>query len=201
MINRLKQKFGNKCSGIVINSDIPKINIPSKKLKLCEAINYSFDVPVRIDNENLGCPGARRSVGFNSNDQHLARLISENNDIPFNFILEALQHIPSVDGKVKNINLGITEELENFYKPDLYILYVHPDKITELMHMLARLVMKINIPNYSFLSICGNVFASTYRRENISVSFGCPESRKFGGVENNEVILGIPARCAEMLAA
>lgn len=104
MIKQLKQKFGDKCSGIVINSDIPEINTPTKKLKLCEAINYSFNVPVRVNNKNLGCPGARRSVGFNSNDKRLARLISENNNIPFNFILEALQQIPSLDGKVKNIN-------------------------------------------------------------------------------------------------
>jgi len=46
------------------------------------------------------------------------------------------------------------------------------------------------------LSICGNVFANCYANQNVSVSFGCPESRKHGGVDKEEVIIGFPASVA-----
>jgi uncharacterized protein (DUF169 family) len=201
MINALREKFGKKCSGINLNSEIPRINMPVKQLKLCEAIHYSFDIPVKVDSENLGCPGARRSMGFDDDSGKLARLISENNGIDLSFVLEALNNIPALKGFVNSINLGITEELESLYNPDLYIIYIHPSRITEIMHRLAKYSIKVNIPNLSLLSVCGNVFANTYLTRQVSISFGCPESRKFGGVAPDEVVMGIPESIAGVLVA
>ncbi|MDD4109553.1 MAG: hypothetical protein PHH93_12615, partial [Prolixibacteraceae bacterium] len=66
MIDALKGIFGPKCSAIIVNRELHQpINVPTKQLKFCEAVNLSFDALVRVTGENLACLGARRSFGFN----------------------------------------------------------------------------------------------------------------------------------------
>lgn len=199
MINELKDKYGSKCSGINVNGDILKINIPSKKLKFCEAVQYSFKIPIQLNTKNLKCPGARRSIGFDRDDQELANFISVNTQIPAPFISNALKNIPVLNHGIIQINVGITQEIEELLPPDIFIMYVHPSKITEIMHLLARYEKQPSIPPYSLLSVCGNVFTNCYINQCVSISFGCPESRKNGGVENNEVIVGIPYQYAKYI--
>jgi len=50
MTDRIKQLFGPKCTAVNINGDSDSfINIPSRKMTLCEAVNFSFKVPVSPD--------------------------------------------------------------------------------------------------------------------------------------------------------
>jgi len=167
-------------------------------MKLCEAVNYSFKVPIMLNTNNLGCPGARRSIGFDSNDKKLAKEISEENNLSVKFIRTALQGIP-VMNDISHINLGLPKCLENDLQPDLYIMYVQPFRITDLMHNLAKIAVKPLIPPYFLLSVCGNVFANCYTNQFVSISFGCPESRKYGGIGKNEIVVGLPFRVAENL--
>ncbi|MCU0473761.1 MAG: DUF169 domain-containing protein [Bacteroidales bacterium] len=196
MINKLRQHFGRKCTSIYVNRDLPGfINIPLKQMKYCEAVVQSFKVPLQLNSGNLNCPGARRIMGFEKNDKQLAKEISENNHIPLGFIKTALQETPSLNGVI-NINLGWTENHENDLHPDLFILYFHCHMITELMHKLAKMGTKPSILPYFFQSVCGNIFANSYLNDVVSISFGCPESRKSGGIGKNEIVIGLPFRIA-----
>ena len=196
MIDKLKDIIGTKCTAINVNGEISElINIPSNQLKFCEAVNCSFNIPIRLNKSNLGCPGARRSTGFDSDDLELSKTISENNKIPVKFVVNALEHIPKLNS-IRHINLGLTEYMEKMIKPDLYIAYVKPEYITAIMHKLLGKNVRISIPPCSLLSICGNVFANCYVNKSVSISFGCPESRKHGGVDKDEVIIGFPATIA-----
>jgi uncharacterized protein (DUF169 family) len=199
MIEKLKDKFGNKCSSININGNVTEITTPSKQMKLCEAVKYSFDVPVQINNNNLGCPGARRSSGYEKEEQKLAEAISKNSNINVSFINDALNTIPFFKDDIVNINLGLTSGMEATLPPDLFIMYVQPSKITEIIYLLAKNKIKPSLPPYSFLSICGNVFANSYLNQQVSISFGCPESRQHGGIKSSEVAVGIPYTYAELL--
>ncbi|MCF8307820.1 MAG: DUF169 domain-containing protein, partial [Bacteroidales bacterium] len=38
-----------------------------------------------------------------------------------------------------------------------------------------------------------------FRDEDVTVSFGCPESREYGGVNKDEVVVGIPYSLAHKL--
>jgi len=199
MIEELKSLFGAKCSAVNVNGEINEfINIPSKPMKFCEAINHSFKIPLRINRGNLGCTGANRSVGFEIDDRHLAKTITENNHIPVKFVMNALKIIPALQD-IRHINLGLTEYMEKDTKTDLYIVYAQPGSVTSIMHTLAKHNIMPSIPPYSLLSVCGNVFANCYINRTVSISFGCPESRKSGGIEGNEVVLGIPYKAARYL--
>jgi uncharacterized protein (DUF169 family) len=198
MINSLKEKYGNKCSGINVNGISPKINEPSVDLKFCEAVSYSFSLPLQITKKNVECPGAKRSLGYSKADKKLIEIVSRNTKISKTFIRKAIHHIPVISQKINHINLGITEEMERIIKPDIFIMYVSPSTITNIILLLARNKTRLKISNYLFLSVCGNVFANSYINRSISVSFGCMESRKCGGLDDNEVALGIPGEYIEL---
>lgn len=199
MINELKKIVGDRCSAININGKISGINIPSKQMKLCEALSHSFNVPLQLNKDMVGCPGARRSIGVDNDDQKLAAFISENTKITTSFILEAFKNIPMLNSRFSHFNLGITEDVEKLLPPDLFVAYVMPSTITRIMHVFAQQNIQVAIPPFSLLSVCGNVIANTYVNRMPSISFGCPESRKHGGVQDNEVVIGIPADMVKYL--
>ncbi len=199
MIDELKNIFGTKCSAININGETTEfMNVPAKPMKFCEAVNYSFNIPVRLINENLGCPGARRCIGFDNNDRQLAQTITGNNKIPSSFIISALNSIPSLHD-ISHINLGVPGYMKKELTPDLFILYVKPERITRIMHALGKGKIMPSIPPYSLLSVCGNVFANCYINQTVSISFGCPESRKYGGIEQDEIVIGLPFKTAKLI--
>lgn len=199
MIEQLRYKFGKKCSLVNINGEISKINIPSKHMKFCEAISSSFKIPIQINKKNLQCPGARRSLGFEKEEKTLINEIVKNSGISSEFLSDALSEIPCFNDQIKWVNIGITVEMEAFLVPDLVILYLNPSDLTELLHSFARNSIKPHISPYALLSVCGNVFADCYLNQHISISFGCPESRKHGGIMNEELIVGIPFKYGELL--
>jgi len=199
MIEEIKSIIGPRISAININGETSEfINNPVKQMKFCEAVKHSFSIPLRLTNENMGCPGARRSAGFDTDDDSLTETISGNTRIPAPFVRTLLGQIPTVKD-IRHINLGLTNYMQEEIQPDLYIAYVRPETITKLLHLLSRVEVSPSIAPFSLLSVCGNVFSRSYSKHEITVSFGCPESRLHGGIEKHEVVLGIPATMAEKI--
>ncbi|MCK5838717.1 MAG: DUF169 domain-containing protein [Bacteroidales bacterium] len=187
-LNQIQNLLGEKQTSIKINGvHFKDYNSPKKPIRFCEAVVSSLQSPLIIRKDDIDCLGAQRSFGFNRDDKKLTAQISEETNIPIRFILNALNEIPVINHPVKNIILGSSE------KPDVTIAFLKPDKITQLTLLYAAYFEeKPLITPYFFMSVCGNIFAQTYNTGKISISFGCPESRKFGGILEDEVIVGIP---------
>jgi len=197
MLEKIKEFFGPRSTGIKINGDhYSFLNQPQREVKFCEAVYHSFQLPLQIDGSNLGCPGARRSLGFDNTSGDLAGLISSNTGIPYRYIRKILEDIPVISTPINNVVLGIPEGLEEDIRPDIYITYAQPDRVMRLMHLLARKKEQPLLPACSIHSICGNVFSRALEHQKAAASFGCPESRQYGGVKKDEVIVGIPANLA-----
>lgn len=192
MISELKKLFGFKCSVIKIDYEGIFVNTPSKEMPLCEAISYSFNVPLLLNSRNLNCLGSKRSMGLLNNEDQLVKQIHEHSKISPYFIQKTLQHISKFDKPVNNIFLGITEEMESEIRPDLYIIYMEPKDVMELMCLFTERNNKYPfIQSCSFLSVCGNIMVRTYFKDGLNISFGCAESRKHGGVGDNQLIAGL----------
>ena len=187
-LSQIQNIIGEKQTGIKINSlQASNYNSPKKPMRFCEAVVDSLHTTLVICKDDIDCLGAQRSFGFYRDDKKLAAHISEESNIPIRFILDALNEIPVISNPVKNIILGYSE------KPDVTIAFLKPDKITQLILLYAAYFEeKPLITPYFFMSVCGNIVAQTYNTNKICISFGCPESRKFGGVLEDEVIVGIP---------
>jgi len=180
--------LGEKQIGIKFNGEQFKgCNSPKKPKRFCEAVIASLNSPMVLSEEDLDCLGARRSFGFDQNDQKLARHIYEETNISLPFIFDALNKIPVMDIPVKNIVLGTTEN------PDIIIAIVKPGIITKLVILYAKYFEeKPLVSPYFFMSVCANIAVQTFKTVKICISYGCPESRNIGGILEDEVIVGIP---------
>jgi len=199
MIIKLREKYGKKCSLVSINGIAPKTNIPSHKMRFCEAVSCSFKIPIQLSAKNLGCQGARRNFGYYRNEEQLIKNLADSNGVPELFASEALTEIPFFKKAVKEINLGITEELESYIKPELLILYLDPFQINKLIADLARIEVKPYFFPYTFLSVCGGILTNAYFNQHVSLSVGCAESRRYGGVKNDEIVVGMPIKIVKQL--
>jgi len=168
-------------------------NSPLKSLRFCEAVNDSFHIPLLFNPQNLSCLGSKRSLGILRNDDDLMQHISQESQVIPKTVKYVLDDTPILDTPFDNILLGISEEMEKEVQPDIYIMYIEPKNV---MNLMKEYTLKLNkfpaIKPYTFLSVCGNVFVRTYKFGVMTISFGCPESRKYGGVKDNLVVVGIP---------
>jgi uncharacterized protein (DUF169 family) len=193
MINELKKRFGPKCLGLKVNYTKKFENSPLKQIRFCEAVNDAFKTPLLFNPQNLSCYGAKRSMGILKHDEELVQHIAQESRIASQIIRMAVNDIPHFESPIHNILMGIDEEMEKEVTPDMFILFISPKDVMELMKEYAlKLSQYPIIKPYTFMSVCGSVFANTYKHGVISVSFGCPESRKYGGVKDNLMVVGIP---------
>ena len=200
MISNLKSIYGNRCSGIKINYEGIFVNSPAKELPLCEAISYSFNVPLLVKNTNIPCIGSRRSLGLLEYENELVHYLHKHSKVSAEAIKKALKDIPVISSPFENIFLGIPENLESKIQPDLFIIYMKPKDAMELVQLYAAKTDKFPvIKPYTFLSVCGNIIAQTYKKKQVNVSFGCTESRKHGSIDDNMIIVGLPFHIGSLL--
>lgn len=198
MILELKKRYGSKCMGLKVNHTNGFEYSPDKPIRFCEAVYDAFKMPLLFNPQNLICMGAKRSMGFLKSDDELIEHISEESGIDPNTVQQAVSHIPHLQEPIQNILMGIDEEMERVVKPDMYIMYITPKEVMELMKQYAEKLKKFPIVMpYTFLSVCGSVFVNTYKSVSMSVSFGCPESRYYGGVKDNLLVVGLPYECCK----
>ena len=177
MINALKAKYGQKCTGIKINYTGNCGNLPVISLRLCEAVDYSFKVPVNITPETISCNGALRSFGLTQKtDKLIVEHIQKESNLSTQAIEKMLHETPCI--KVKdNILLGIQEDMEKTIQPDLYILYLKPsDAMILIREYMATENKEPIIKPTTFLSVCGNIIAQTLKNDQMCLSLGCPDS-------------------------
>lgn len=196
MILELKKRYGSKCMGLKVNHTNGFEYSPDKPIRFCEAVYDAFKMPLLFNPQNLICMGAKRSMGFMNTDDELIEHISEESEIDPKTVQQAVSQIPYLHEPIQNILMGIDEEMERVVKPDMYIMFITPKEVMELMKLYTQKLNKFPIVMpYTFLSVCGSVFVNTYISGHMSVSFGCPESRYYGGVKDNLLVVGIPHEC------
>jgi uncharacterized protein (DUF169 family) len=178
---------------IKLNHHETCVNIPSIKMRFCEAVNYSFDVPVMIKPKNIACDGALYSFGLKQESDALIKQISIESGISKPLLSNMFKDLSHLKSPIKNILLGIREETEDEIHPDLIIFHMTPKSAMELIKQYTSMFNKLPlIKPFVFLSLCANIVVNTYLSNRLCISFGCPESRKYGGVKDEHVVVGMP---------
>lgn len=186
--NQIKKILSQRKTGVTFNiTNESSYTRPKKPMKFCEAVIASFNSSILLYPSDIECPGAKRAFGFLREDKKFASIISEETLIAQRFIENAIHEIPQYKPPIRNILLG------NHKNPEIIIALLKPQAITSLIFHYALLYQKKPIiSSYFFMSVCANIAVQTKLTNTISISFGCPESRKEGRVQEDEVIIGIP---------
>ena len=179
--------FGERFSGVRFTSEKLQ-NYHPLASPLCQWIYYSFTNDIEISNQDISCPGARRAINNGVTDQELINTIAGNSGIEIQYVEKALKETPQLDINISGLILGKSQD-----DPQIIVGYTEPANVLSLIRKLEEnCTQSPDMSKYTMMSVCGNVIAKSYMKDNIAISFGCPESRKNGGIRPDEVAVGIP---------
>lgn len=191
----LEEKIGGRWAGVRFHQrQVPTGPLAERPMRLCEAIQESFDSPFILPDELLACPGARRSLGLLDDDDGLAAKISEATGIPFGAVRNAIRNAPRFDSPVLAVTLGRQDA------PDIAVGYVQPKVAMHLVHQWQKVNGdNLNVELSTFMATCGNAVVAAHKKDRICLSFGCPNSRKLGIIDGDSLAVAIPCRMIDTL--
>ena len=196
LASRLRQELGGLWTGVALHYEAAPAGAPVlHEMRLCEAVTRSFVQPIVLPAHKIGCPGARRALGLMDDDRALAQQMSQKAGVPFDTLCKVLGETPCLAAPVTAVSLGASHDA-----PDVMVGYVQPK---EVMSLLRRWQVFYGhapaLPLSSFLAICAWVVVRAHRLDEISVSFGCVDSRQFGGIGSDTLVVGMPSVRAQQI--
>ena len=174
-------------------ADFGKVKI-SRKVRFCQAVKEAIFHPVLLDRDSINCPGARYAFGWsNKNDllQHcheIGHITKENLD-------PMLPVIPHLKEPFKYIGLNTIGE------PDLVMSFILPESAMDLVKLHHYHFGKnLDVSLCSMMPICSGIAVRAYLEEKIAFSFACEDSRKYGQIDRNRMVVGIPKKLFSVFA-
>ncbi len=194
MSRRLTDRFGGRWVPIKF-LDAPPADEPAGKMRFCEAVREAAHSRVVLTSDTVTCPGARRSFGWvRGMDEGLAESMATRQGIPLAVARELIRSTPRLDGDLPAVEIG------GKARPDLVLGYATPLSVMKVVRAAEvatgrPLTQKLS----GALSVCGNVAARCAKTGEVSVSFGCSESRGAAGIDRYNLVVGIPWSFVENL--
>jgi hypothetical protein len=117
--------------------------------------------------------------------------------VPFDTLRKALADTPCLTTPITAVSLG-----PRLDQCDVVVGYVQPK---EAMSLLRRWHVRFGhlpvVPISSFLAICAWVIVRANKLDDVCVSLGCLDSRQFGGIGSDTLVVGMPsARARQMIS-
>ncbi len=184
----LELSFGGWWCGVRFSRD-RDVHEPlaPRPMRFCEAVAKARTSPFALTPDLLDCPGGRRALGWNGNEELLAREMAEKANITIEAAHEVLRETPRIEDKLTHIIVGTCEA------PDIVVAYSQPESAMKLLReWQAAHGEPLQTKVSAFMSVCGAVAVNAYRNQRICVSFGCPEARKHGAIGRDRLVIGLP---------
>lgn len=199
-IEEFQRRFGSRWIGVKFYFDeLPETNENRiRDARFCEAIKESLTHPVRLIPQDLNCHGARYVFGWDEMVKNEMVTRFQHQEGFSEFKAQALvRSLPKISGVLKGIGLNIKND------PDLLLSYLQPGQVMQLLRSYQVCFGKdLNVDLSSIVSVCGHVAVEAVVRKRIAISFGCRDSRKYGGITRDRVAIGVPIEVArDMLEA
>jgi uncharacterized protein (DUF169 family) len=78
--------------------------------------------------------------------------------------------------------------------PDVLVTYVQPEAGMRLVRFWETATGRsLSVDISSIMAVCGNAVVKAHVSQSISISFGCPDSRQYGGIQPEEMVIAVPA--------
>jgi uncharacterized protein (DUF169 family) len=194
-LKKLEEKYGGLWTGIKFYYDsLPEGKREPERIRLCDAIIESFNRDIILTADLISCDGARRSLHLNMDEKSVVARLAEHAEIPMDIAAQVIKTIPQLDNGVVGLSLGRQEI------PDVIVSYTDPEST---MRVIRDWQMENGkgpeVELTTFMAVCGNVMAAAYMKGQISLSLGCPTSRKHEIVERGTLVIGMPLKIAREL--
>jgi uncharacterized protein (DUF169 family) len=188
---RMSSKFGSHWIKVKFFKEEPELKEYKrlKSVRFCEAVSKAKIHPVLLDKDGISCYGAQYAFGWRSSYQNETidcrenKSTSQKSPSPLD-----ISEIPRLSRPFNYIGLNLEGE------SDLVISYLSPKKAMDIIEMYnqGHAVKQLELLCCSTMAVCGCTAVRTYVKDLISISFGCEEARKYGGLQKYELAMGIP---------
>ncbi|MEJ2704738.1 MAG: DUF169 domain-containing protein [Sedimentisphaerales bacterium] len=164
-------------------------------MRFCEAVHEAQKNNVSLSPNNLCCDGARRCFGWLKNrDEELAQRLSPKTNTDQEVAYGLIKKVPVLNKNIVGISLGVD------IRGDVYISYVNPESAMRIVRKWQQMTSEnLRVDISGIMSVCGNVAVRSHLGQCISLSFGCPDSREYGGIEKGQLVMGLPYNIASKL--
>ena len=166
----------------------------AEPLRFCQAVEHVQQTSrnMLLIEEDISCPAAKAVLGFEENDRILAdcadKLVEARRFTDEGSAIQALMDVPRIRGKTHSILLSASGVL-----PDVYVFYLRPVELMQLVQAYQRVIVQpIGLNVTGVMPVCGNCTVRPYVTNEVGVSFGCEDSREYGGISDDKLVLGMP---------
>jgi uncharacterized protein (DUF169 family) len=188
-IELFQDHFGIKGVGVKFyNDEIDTSNFQIlRDIRFCQAVRIARDQRVFLDKDSIICKGARYALGFEDEAKgEIVNAIKLKRGISKEIAEQLVENIPRIkNSPYKYIGLNVDD-------PDILIFYINPVRFMELLKIYQRTGNSLEVKLSSLTAMCGDVAVQTYLTKKICISFGCDDSREYGEVSDEELVVGIP---------
>ena len=195
-IKLFEQFLGGWWAGVRFHrGKIPDGKLAKHPMRFCEAIAKSRNGPIILTEELASCPGSRRSFGW-SNDDALEKSIAQKEGMDFDCAHNIVMSTAHLDESIIAIEVG------TYDNPDVIVSFEQPESAMRLVNLWQRShgeALKTDIS--TFMSVCGSVAVRAYLTGQICLSFGCSESRDFGKISRDRLVVGVPLHTVKELVS
>jgi uncharacterized protein (DUF169 family) len=196
-LRALEEKTGGCWTGIKFHYDgVPEGARLKQPMRFCEAVAESRTRPIILTPEVVECPGARRSFGWATDgDEALAAAMAEKAGIPPDVAKGLIFGIPSLRAAPVAVTVGAHDA------PDVALSYAQSEAAMNLLRRWQAVSGKTLLAEISsVMAVCGSVAVRAHLTGQLCLSFGCPDSRKYGAIGRDRLVAGMPMSLAEELA-
>jgi len=193
VVKLLEERIGGRWTGIVFHRENgPNDDLAERPMSLCEAIKESNHRPIVLTQHLVNCPGAHRSFGWaTKGDDNIARKIVEATRIKPDIARKLIANIPRFEEAIAEVLVGAVNS------PDIVISYAQPEAGMRLVRRWQQVYgTDLHLETSSVMAVCGSVAVRAYTTDRICVSFGCPDSRKYGAIGRDRLVIGLPTHLA-----
>jgi len=157
-------------------------------MRFCEAVCQAGHARIDLSPEMIGCEGAKRAFGWMKNkDEALALHLSEKTGMNGDRARELVRQVPVLGYSYAGIRVG------DCANPDVLVTYARPEAAMRLVRLWETATgHSLRVDVSSIMAVCGNAVVKAYMSQCISISFGCPDSRQYGGIQPEEMVIAIP---------
>jgi uncharacterized protein (DUF169 family) len=191
-ITILEKTFGGRWCGITFDNDSNDGNPgrkPAYPLSFCEAVAKAKKGTIEITPEMMDCPGGRRSLGWENDEEGLIASIARETQFERETVRSILAKTPKLDSTVTSITVGTD------VTADVVLSFAQPEAIMKLIREWQNVYGTLaSVETSGFLSVCGMVAVKAFVTGELAISFGCPNSRRDSGIGRDRLIVGIPRK-------
>jgi len=186
----LEQVTGTRWVGVKFLKCLPADweCVRREPVRFCEAVCQVGRGRIDLSPEMIRCEGAKRAFGWTEGkNEGLVLHLSEKTGMSADRARELVRQVPVLADSYAGIRVG------DCTGPDVLVTYVRPEAAMRLVRLWETATgHSLHADISSIMAVCGNAVVKAHVSQSISISFGCPDSRRHGGIQPEEMVIAVP---------